>query len=227
MLPAICKMKFLSTVSILLFATLFANGQGLPARTIIYKVYPLAPLKDEFRVGLEKETKKGKSIEVGAGYLYRTFERNNCRECYYMLPGYFSAYTGQGASLRINWNEYSDNTRDLSGFYTSIGLGYKFMVLDEPDHFPSGPKLPYRYYYSKQHAVYVQGLIGKQFTKNRFVSGIYGGLSIYGQLNYFKFFGTPAYAFEDHLKKNPAFNMGGSLNLGMYLGYKDNKRPKF
>jgi hypothetical protein len=216
-------MKFLPLFSFL-FLSLLVRGQELPSQVYILKVYPFSAIKDEFRVGIEKQIKENESLELGVGYAFKTYERNNCKECYFFLPAYFSAYSGNGIRVRLNWNTYHNTKNSLAGSYTSVGLIYKFMLVDKPNFVPSGPTLPDGYYYSKQHAVSLQGLIGKQYIKSSFVYNIYGGLSIAGQWNYYHFFGAPFASYQDNLKKNPALHFGVNVHLCISFGYKYDKR---
>jgi hypothetical protein len=215
-------MKFLY-LSVFLFISLLSSGQDSSSRINIVKVFPFSAIKDEFRVGFEKQIQPKQSMELGLGYVYRTFERNNCKECYFYVPAYFSGYYGQGTRVRLNWNTYH-NAKDLTGSYASVGCMYTFMLLDKPNYVPNGPTLPDGYYYSKQQAFSLQGLIGKQWIKSSVAYNIYGGLSVAAQWNYYHFFGEPFSSDQDNLTKNPAMYLGVNLHLGISIGYKYNKR---
>lgn len=184
------------------FVAHISNGQPLTNKVNIWKVYPFSAMVDEFRIDLETQVKNSKSIEYGIGYLYRTIEKYDCKECYYFIPGYFNALNGKGFRLRVNWNKYLDSTRNLTGLYTSLGLIYKFIHLDKS----SNVQLPF----TDQHALTVQALVGKQFIHRSFVSNIYGGIGITGQLN----------ILGDDLNKKQGIYTTANIYLGLAFGYK-------
>ena len=204
---------------VLIFSVHLTKGQEIETRASIVKVYPFAALKDEFRIGWEKELQTGKSIELGGGFLYRTFEWSNCKECYFYLPGYFSPYAGNGVTLRVNWNNYLDSAKSLNGFYTSTGIRYKYFHFNKSEYTSNG-ELPYGYYFANQHALYLQAIFGRQFLFNDFLANIYAGFGTGGKLNFVQ---STSNSYKlSSLKENPYTNIGSQIYIGMSFGYKYN-----
>lgn len=199
-------------VSILLSSlTVIGQENNMPIN--ILKAYPLSAIKNEFRLGLERETEPGRSIEYGIGYLYRVFERNDCKECYFLLPLYYSPYTGNGGVIRVNFNTYKNKENGLKDAYSSIGLKYQFMNLDTPNGYPSGPAIPYGYAITKQHSLSLQGLFGKKFSLQHLVTDVYAGLNVQADMNSY------AILRPEYNSKDPALHLGIGVNLGVSFGY--------
>ena len=200
-------------VSILL-SSLTVTGQESNLPTTILKAYPLSVVKDEFRLGLEREIKPGRSIEYGIGYLYRIYERNDCKECYFIFPlHYYSPYDGKGGAIRANFNTYKNQEQGLKGAYSSIGLKYHFMDFNKPKGYPSGPAIPYGYAITKQNSLSIQGLVGKKLLLQNLVMDVYAGLNFHADLNSYKRL-RPEYE-----PKDPALHFGMGVNLGISFGY--------